>query len=137
LARVIGEKLERKFKTFYHSSCSNAGETKLCDTLPQPEPVLIKSDFITKMNTNAKRILIETDRRETVVVRASSPSVVIAHCKGCAIETEMLDLNSAVTRSGCGARELIHDIDTGSVHSSQTPSGYLLICANSLDVRNR
>jgi len=84
------------------------------------------------MNTNTKRILIETDSHETVVVRTSSPRIVIAYCESCGIEAEMLDLNSAVTRSGCGARELIREIDAGSVHSSQTPTGHLLICANSL-----
>jgi hypothetical protein len=81
---------------------------------------------------NAKKILIETECRETVVVRTSTPRVVIAYCESCTIETEMLDLNAAVTRSGRGARELIHEIDSGRVHSSQTPSGHLLICANSV-----
>jgi hypothetical protein len=86
------------------------------------------------MMTNTKRILIETDSRETVVVRTSSPRIVIAYCESCCIEAEMLDLNSAVTRSGCGARELIREIDAGTIHSSQTPTGHLLICANSLNV---
>jgi hypothetical protein len=87
----------------------------------------------TKPMANAKRILIETESRETFVVRTSSPRVAIAYCESCAIETEMLDLNAAVTRSGCGAREIIREIDAGRVHSSQTPSGHLLICANSVE----
>ena len=44
----------------------------------------------------------------------------------------MVDLNSAVTFSGRGAHQLIHEIETGSLHSAQTLRGHLLICTISL-----
>jgi hypothetical protein len=44
----------------------------------------------------------------------------------------MFDLNSAVSFSGVGARELIRQIEAGTVHSSEMASGHLLICKTSL-----
>ena len=85
------------------------------------------------MPANSKTILIETERTETLVVRiAGNVSPVKEYCECCGTETQMLDLNSAVTLSGRGARDLIHEIETGLLHSAQTLRGHLLICTISL-----
>ncbi len=44
----------------------------------------------------------------------------------------MFDLDSAVSFSGVGARELIRQIEAGTIHSSEIESGHLLICETSL-----
>ena len=78
------------------------------------------------------KILIETDRTETLILR-TGPRVTRWHCPECVQDIAMLDLNSAVTLSGRGARELIRDLEGGAIHSSQSPEGYLLICSRSLN----
>ena len=84
------------------------------------------------MITNAKKILIETERSETVVLRLLGKAPITAFCERCGCETNMLDLNSAVNYSGQAARMLIRDIESDAIHSSQMASGHLLICKNSL-----
>ena len=85
------------------------------------------------MPSNSKQILIETERTETLVVRfPNTAPLVTSFCESCKTETEMMDLNSAVTFSGRGAHQLIHEIENGSLHSAQTLRGHLLICAISL-----
>lgn len=84
-----------------------------------------------KMISNTKKILIETDCTETLILR-TGPRVTRFHCPECVQDIAMLDLNSAVTLTGRGARELIRDLEGGAIHSSQSPEGYLLICSRSL-----
>lgn len=78
------------------------------------------------------KILIQTDRTETLILK-TGPRVTRFYCPECLQDTAMLDLNSAVTLSGRGARELIRELESGSIHSSQSPEGYLLICSRSLN----
>ncbi len=85
-----------------------------------------------KMTTNAKKILIETEQSETVVLRLIGKTAITAFCEPCGADAKMLDLNSAVNYSGQPARLLIREIETDGVHSSQMASGHLLICRNSL-----
>jgi hypothetical protein len=84
------------------------------------------------MISNAKRILIETDRTETLILR-TAPRVTRFHCPECVQEVAMVDLNCAVTISGRGARELIQRIEDGGLHWYQTPEGHMLICCRSLN----
>ena len=85
------------------------------------------------MPNDAKRMVIETERTETLIVRiAGNTRPVTTFCELCHAETAMLDLNAAVTVSGRGAHQLIHEIETGSLHSTQTLKGHLLICTISL-----
>lgn len=85
------------------------------------------------MPSDAKRVVIETERTETLIVRvAGNTRPVTTFCESCHAETAMLDLNAAVTVSGRGAHQLIHEIETGSLHSAQTLRGHLLICTISL-----
>ena len=85
------------------------------------------------MPGDAKRVVIEIERTETRIVRiASGAQSVTTYCDQCHSETQMLDLNAAVTFSGRNAHELIHEIETGSLHSAQSLRGHLLICTISL-----
>jgi hypothetical protein len=85
------------------------------------------------MFANAKKILIETESTETLTVRfIGSHRSVNGFCDRCDRDSEMHDLNSAVSISGRGARDLIGEIAGGQLHTVQTPSGHLLICGNSL-----
>jgi hypothetical protein len=84
------------------------------------------------MASRAKRILIESESIETLVVRVAGRAAATGYCDRCLKDTAMLDLNSAVTVSGRSARDLIGEIETGPLHSSQTSAGHLLICALSL-----
>jgi hypothetical protein len=45
---------------------------------------------------------------------------------------EMLDLNMSVTDFGSGMREIIRQIETGAIHSTETTGGHLLVCQKSL-----
>ena len=84
------------------------------------------------MSRNAKKISIETEESETVVVRLIGKASLTAFCEKCGAEANMLDLDSAVNYSGQPARLLLREIDSGAVHSTETESGHLLICAASL-----
>jgi hypothetical protein len=93
------------------------------------------------MSRNARVILIENDVRETFSVRIGRNHLVRIYCESCADDHDMLDLNAAVTATGIPASELLARIETGSIHSPQTPTGHLLICLCSLkqqpDLKNR
>ena len=82
--------------------------------------------------TNTKKILITTESREIFIVRINGKEIFRGYCESCAAEAEMFDLNSAVSFSGLGARELIRQIEAGTIHSSEIASGHLLVCRNSL-----
>jgi hypothetical protein len=84
------------------------------------------------MTTNTKKILIETESREIFIVRRNGKEIIRGSCRSCAVEAEMLDLNTAVSFSGLGARELIRQIEGGGIHSLEIESGHLLICKTSL-----
>jgi len=84
------------------------------------------------MPIDTKRILIETENREIFIVRKHGKEVIRGSCRSCAAEAEMFDLDSAVSFSGVGARELIRQIEAGTIHSSEIESGHLLICETSL-----
>ena len=97
----------------------------------RPRIFLDRMNVYQKMISNAKKILIETDCTETLILR-TAPRLTRFHCPECVQEVAMLDLNSAVTISGRGARELIRDLEAGELHSWQTSDGHLLICWRSL-----
>ena len=84
------------------------------------------------MTTNAKKILIETEQSETVVLRLIEEAAITAYCETCGSEAKMLDLNSAVNYSGRPARMLMREIESGVIHSTETESGHLLVCSASL-----
>ncbi len=86
---------------------------------------------------NAKKILITSATSEFFIIRRGGQKAFRGFCPNCAAEAEMLDLHSAVTLFGLGTRELIRQIEKGAVHSSETASGHLLVCTESLQVMIR
>jgi hypothetical protein len=80
----------------------------------------------------SKKISITTVSREILIVRTNEGQNRKKFCADCAIETEMVDINSAVTIFGVGTRELMRLAEIGLIHSIETGSGHLLICVNSL-----
>ena len=86
------------------------------------------------MMKNAKKILITCATSEIFILRHGRQKAIRGFCKICEAETEMLDLNSAVNVFCLGMREIIRQIETGAIHSTETTSGYLLVCQNSLQI---
>ena len=84
------------------------------------------------MTKNAKKILIETEQSETVVLRLIGKGSITAFCEACGGEATMVDLSSAVNYTGRTARVLIGEIESGAIHSTETASGHLLVCEASL-----
>ncbi|HUR99036.1 MAG TPA: hypothetical protein VMZ26_13300 [Pyrinomonadaceae bacterium] len=80
----------------------------------------------------AKKISITTESRETFIVRRIGEFGVRGFCESCAGDGEMLTLDAAAVVVGRPTRELIREIDAGIVHSIETVSGRLLVCAASL-----
>jgi hypothetical protein len=87
--------------------------------------------------TNAKKFLVTTASREIFILRRGRQKAIRGFCEICKAETEMLDLNSAVTVFSLGTRELIRQIEIGAVHSSETANKRLLICTESLQAAIR
>ncbi len=81
---------------------------------------------------NAKKFLITSATREVFILRHGRQKAIRWFCEICEAETEMLDLHSVVPVFGLGTRELIRQIETGAVHSSETANGHLLVCTESL-----
>lgn len=84
------------------------------------------------MPGNSKKILITTASYETIIVRRSIRKKSRAFCPGCAEQVEMLTLDEAVSMVKRRARALIRQLESGAIHSIETPSGHLLVCAASL-----
>ena len=81
---------------------------------------------------NAKKILITTATSEIFIVQRGRQKAIRGFCENCAAETEMLDLNSAVTTFRLGTRELMRQIEAGAVHSTENTNGHFFICRESL-----
>lgn len=97
--------------------------------------VLIVSVFqpiVNQMRQKAKKYLITTATSEIFIVRFNSRNKVRGFCETCAAEIEMLTLDQSVSASGKAAREIIRGIESGAIHSIETASGHLLVCAASL-----
>ena len=87
----------------------------------------------TKPMVNAKKILIESETTETFTLRIRGLQSVRLFCPECEAIEEMVDLNSAADVSGAAARELLRRVESGELHSPETPSGHFMICRGSLE----
>jgi hypothetical protein len=81
----------------------------------------------------AKKILIETESRETFTLRIRGKNTIRIYCGQCQAFEEMIDLNAAADISGVHARELLRRLESGSLHSPESTNGHLLICRGSLE----
>jgi len=84
------------------------------------------------MTLNTKRILIETESHEVLVIHANGRSNLRGFCGRCAGEQELLTLDDAVARSGVAALEIVRRIHSEEVHFLETANGHLLVCCESL-----
>ncbi len=72
-------------------------------------------------------IIVETERW-TVVNRCRKT----AWCRDCSREVEMLSIDDAAIFARVNSRTIFHWADSGTIHSTETAEGLLLICPNSL-----
>jgi len=82
--------------------------------------------------TNSNKFLVTTASSEIFILRRGLQKAIRGFCEICEAETEMLDLNLAVNVFPLGMREIIGQIETGAIHSTETTSGHLLVCQDSL-----
>ena len=73
-------------------------------------------------------ITVETDK--WVVVKRRKRTA--AWCAACLRDVEMLNVDDAALFARVNSRTIFHWAESGTVHSSETPEGLLLICPNSL-----
>ncbi len=81
---------------------------------------------------NTKKILITTESREIFIARRGEQRTIRGFCETCAAEVEMLPLDEAVSFTGKSTLELIRLTEAGAIHPTETASGHLLVCQNSL-----
>ena len=72
---------------------------------------------------------ITIERERWVVVRRRRGT---AWCNVCSREVEMLSVDDAAIFAGVNSRTMFHWVESGAVHSSETPEGLLIICPHSL-----
>ena len=84
------------------------------------------------MFANAKKILIETESTETVVVRIVRNPGATRSCQACGRESDMHDLDTAVSLTGDIARDLIREIELGLIQTAQASVGTLIIFINAI-----
>lgn len=87
----------------------------------------------TKPMVNAKKILIESETRETFRLRIKGSQTVRLYCPECNEVEEMLELNPAADVAGIPARDILELLAASELHSPETIRGHLLICRASLE----
>jgi len=81
---------------------------------------------------NAKKILITTESHETFTLRMHSRERAFGFCRSCEQNVEIVTLEQAVWMTQTPTRELLRMIDTQLIHATETDSGFILICVNSM-----
>jgi len=71
-------------------------------------------------------ITVEVDRWVVVNRRRKT-----AWCVACSRQVEMLNVDDAALFAQVNSRTIFHWAESGTVHSSETPEGLLLICPHS------
>lgn len=83
------------------------------------------------MSLKAKKYLITTETHEIYIVRNRREKI-YGFCAECGKETEIINLDSAVSLTGKSARQIFYAIETGAIHSLETAQGHLLVCRETL-----
>jgi hypothetical protein len=79
-----------------------------------------------------KKFLITSESHEIFIVRRNSNNTIQGFCSECQKEVEMLTLDSITSNTGRRTRELVQLIENNLIHSTETATGHLLICLDSL-----
>ena len=87
------------------------------------------------MVTNAKKILITTERRELLVIRRFGERRFAGFCSRCSDEVEWLSFDAAISTFGLTWQQLIDLAEHDEIHSVQSAAGHLLICERSMSFR--
>jgi hypothetical protein len=85
------------------------------------------------MTANSKRILITTVSREFFILHGSGNRTVHQFCLLCGRDVEMLTLATAVDLSRYSTRDVIANVESGSLHAYENADGHLLICGDSFE----
>jgi len=72
-------------------------------------------------------ITVETDRWVVVTKRRK-----LSWCSTCSRQVEMLNIDDAAIFAQVNSRTIFRWAESGTLHSSETPEGLLLICPHSL-----
>jgi hypothetical protein len=79
--------------------------------------------------TKRTRVTVETER---LLVISRKGEATESWCQACGAMTRMVGLDEASAVSGQSQRQIARRVEAGSLHFSESPSGALLICLNSL-----
>jgi hypothetical protein len=74
-------------------------------------------------------ITIETDRMILIGKRRLRR---VAWCAACAQEVRMVSVDEAAAIAHASSRMIYQRVEAGTIHFTETPEGWLLICLNSL-----
>ena len=80
------------------------------------------------MKRKRTEITIETER----VLFISSPRKVLGWCSACDAQAEMVPVDEAAILRRVDSRTIFRWVEAERVHASETATGLLLICLNSL-----
>lgn len=80
------------------------------------------------------RVEITVERDRWVVANRSNRTT---WCQNCSRQVEMLSIDDAAICAQVNSRTIFHWAESGLIHSSETPEGLLLICANSVASMHR
>jgi hypothetical protein len=79
--------------------------------------------------TRRTKITVETER---LLVISRTRGAVESWCESCGAAARLVGLDEASALSGHDQRQLVHQVEDGSLHFIESPRGRLLICLNSL-----
>jgi hypothetical protein len=130
--------MEKNFRTpagkySYIHPVTTSRTARVIGALVETESFVDLGAILDQMNTYAKKILITTESHEMFIIRRSDEVSVRGFCSECGGEVELLTFDSAVSRTGFGGRDLMHRSQAGEIHTVDSASGHLLICARSLE----
>jgi hypothetical protein len=81
---------------------------------------------------NAKKIYTRTVTVERFLIRGGPAEPAVLLCSGCGRLTVMLDLEQASAAADISMRDLFHLSEDGVIHSTESDTGRLLFCRESI-----
>jgi hypothetical protein len=78
--------------------------------------------------TKRTRMTVETHRVVVVSQGRRAP----AWCEHCSLQVDMVRVDEAAAMASVSSRTIYLWVETGNVHFTETPEGFLLICSESL-----
>jgi len=88
------------------------------------------------MTRKSKKTVITIETRQRTLFRRSRRKI-FAWCERCAAETLMVLPDEAAKLRGISPRAIYRQIEDGDLHFTETENDALLICSNSLSIKNK